>query len=487
MKISRNDRCPCGSGKKFKLCCNLLPEETRPRTNQNRPIRERNLILLSALDDIFGFKKGISWDDFRRDLSDGQVQEFYEFIDWLWPIETDVLSLLPPPSDTLRGFYIGETKPYEIVNNILRYSLYTDEIVVTNPFHHPRTIAPEYNPIVNPSQYKQDTLEMVFFVAALSPWIAAGIVHLIPNPADYDYELRREVWRLAEKRFEGVDPYKSLSSEERAQIEVEGKEMLLRTISRLPEEAQISQIKRALPNITDDEIKGQLEYIREQRKNHKLWLDQPLPEDGELRIMRLGANLELGLFIAQLTGSYLYTNRKSQWKEILSVKQPEASDPEIWSPLTRAFQTLDFEFLNNVDSEFVIGLKEEQRLESLRNYLRRLWNKIETEDNTMMDSTVKEFKDELIEEHAKAKDEWKQIDSKLRDWMLGRGTMASGVGLGLSQILTGGLNWQLPAAGFCISAVNELLNARVKRNSFRTNIPLSVFIDLDNKDRIIHK
>ena len=486
MKIGRNDRCPCGSGKKFKKCCHLIPAESRPRTNQNRPIRERNLMLLSAMDDIFGFNKGITWDDFRRNLSDGQVQEFYRFLDWLWPMSTDVISLLPAPSDKLRGFYIGETKPYGIVNNLLRYSLYTDEIIVTNPFHHPRTLAPDFNPIIKPSQYKQDTLEMVFFVAALSPWIAAGIVHLIPDPGDFDYELRRQVWRLAEKRYEGRDPLKSMSPEEEKRLEAEGKEMLMRMMSRLPEEARISQVKKALPHLTDEEVQGQLEYMKKQRKAHKLWLDQPLPEDGELRIMRMGANLEMGLFIAQLTGSYLYTNRQLQWNEILSAKQSSAAEPEIWSPLTQAFQQLEFDFLDNVDSKFVVNLKEEQRLESLRNYLRRLWNKIDAQD-TVGEATVRQFKDELIEEHAKAKDEWKKIDVKLRDWVLGKGTMASGVGLGLSQILTGGMNWQFPAAGFCISAVNELLNARAKRESYRANTPLSVFIDLDNKGRLIHK
>jgi hypothetical protein len=258
-------------------------------------------------------------------------------------------------------------------------------------------------------------------------------------------------------------------------------------ISRLPVEAQINQIKKALPNLSEKEVQAQLDYLGKQKEAHKLWLNQPLPEEGELRIMRMGANLELGMFLAQLTGSYLYTNRHSQWDEILSTKQTTESEPEVWSPLTQAFQQLEFDFLDNVSADFVVGLKEEERLASLRNYLRKIWKNIETQNSSIRESTVKEFKDELIEEHAKAKDEWKQIDTKLRDWVLGKGTMASGIALGASQILTGGMNWQVPAAGFCLNAVNELLNARAKRKSFRTNTALSVFIDLDNKNRKIHK
>lgn len=49
--------------------------------------------------------------------------------------------------------------------------------------------------------------------------------------------------------------------------------------------------------------------LLESRRNDPMIVDQELPDNGELSIMRNGANLELGLYIGQLTGSYLYTDR----------------------------------------------------------------------------------------------------------------------------------------------------------------------------------
>lgn len=78
-----------------------------------------------------------------------------------------------------------------VLTNIVRYSLYTDEIIVMNPLMNPHCIAPDYNPIERPELYKQDTLEIIYFILKLYPWIEAGIVSMIPDPGDFDYQLRR--------------------------------------------------------------------------------------------------------------------------------------------------------------------------------------------------------------------------------------------------------------------------------------------------------
>jgi len=482
MKIGRNELCPCGSGKKYKNCHLNAPTPTsNVNHNLDRPIRDRNIIFLNAIIDIFGFNKGKTWDDIRREMTDDQVRELYRVYGWLWPLETDVISLLPEPSKKLRGLYIGETKPNlnSIVRNIVRHSLYTDEVLVVNPFMNPRILASKFNPIENPSQYKQDTLEMIYFIFQLAPWIESGVVNMIPNPADYDQELRTSVWSMAEKRWkeQGLE----LLPETLAELEPRGKEVIAKTLYRLPKDKLEISIRRALPDLDDKSVASQIAYVQKLRKESPLLLDQDLPEGGELQIMRYGANLELGLYLGQLTGSYLYTDVKEQWREILSAKQ-DNSESELWSPLTNSFQSLEFTFLNKIDPSFALKLKEDGRLETFRNFLRRVWLSIGGNPSyDQSNSLARQFGDELAEEYRKTKEEWKQIDKDIIKFLTG----STGVITITDAIAKGGMSWQVPAMGFCVNGVLELLKARMGRKSFTNNVPLAVFLDLETKGKLL--
>lgn len=483
-KIGRNEICTCGSGVKFKNCCYLLPKNQR--THAALLLQEKNVELIAIAAEIFGLNGKQNWLELSSTMTNDQVSTFYSEYARLWPINnTDVFASLPLPTKKLRGLYMGDLRPQKILTNILRYSLYTDEIIVVNPLHHPHSMRPEYSPIQSPTRHKQDTLEVLYFLVALSPWIQKGIVHLVPNPLDFDPQLRRSIWTLAKQRT--TEQGFQLSPEEEAEIEIEAKELDMRIVSRLTSEQQIIEFSKRNPNATGEEIKHKIKLLEKERNKHPLWLNQPLPEGGELIVKRMGANLEAGLMLGQATGSYLYTNRHYQWKEILSAQQSSA-ESEIWSPLTHSFQQLDFKFLDKVDPMFVYHIQEEGRLSNLRAYLRRLWGGLNA--NTT-EAQVREFSDELHEEHAKTLEEWKEIDRKLRDEIFSKDGLASaffGVAAGAAtNILNGNLDWKLPLAGFAMPAVNALLNSKSSRRKFRNTVPLSVFIDLDNKGKMIER
>lgn len=478
MKIGRNEPCPCRSGRKYKFCHLDKPLPKFADTINQRSIKDRNIILLNAIVDIFGFNKGKTWDDFRWEMSNDQVRELYKVVGWLWPSNTDIIPLLPKASTKLRGFYMGETKPdfNAILQNIVRYSLYTDEILVASPFMNPKILAPDYSPLVHPELYKQDTLEMIAFIFRLAPWIETGLVNLIPNPTDFDPSLRNTVWKMAEKRW--VDQKLDLSQETLDELEPRGKRLLEKTMYRLTKEQLAISIKRALPQLTDKQVIDQIEYTQRLRENDPMIVNQELPEGGELQIMRYGANLELAMYIGQLTGSYLYTDRQEQWKEILSSAQTSESEGDVWSPLTKTFHDLEFNFLNNIDPQFALRLKEEGRLDTFRGFLRKVWTKIEGNPSyEQANKLSREFSEELHEEYAKTKEEWVQIDKNLLKWVTGSG--------GVAAIISGGMNWQIPAAGFCITAVGKLLEARTDRRNFKQTVPLAVFLDLEKKGKIL--
>ncbi|MDO8684629.1 MAG: hypothetical protein Q7N50_14275, partial [Armatimonadota bacterium] len=178
-------------------------------------LRDRSLYALDAAVDVFGFNKGRTWANLKKDISGDQIREFYRHVAYLWPPSADLSNLMPEPGDSLRALYLGDVNPNAILSNVFRFALYTDEILIVNPLVNPWCRKKEYNPLEAPDQFKMDTLKLLFFLFSLAPWIGAGLVTLIPDPGDFDSVLRVKTWSSARKRLEGVsqDEWKAAHEE----------------------------------------------------------------------------------------------------------------------------------------------------------------------------------------------------------------------------------------------------------------------------------
>ena len=467
MTVGRNDYCPCGSGLKYKKCC--LNKETVSASSLT--IKQRNIVLINEIYDIFGFTKGKKWDDLKKEISGDQIQALYKLVAKLWRPATNLQKLLPKSDNKLRALFVGHYRPENILQNIIRYSLYTDEILVILPLVNPNCIARDYNPIEYPDKFKIDTLKNLAFILELVPWIDSGIVNMIPNPGDFDYDLRMETWKLAKKRVGKI----GIKKKDYEEYKPYAYDDFKRDFYRLPKEALSYKLKEMDSNLSDEKIKDVLEYIDKQKKQDFLYLDQPIQNgESQMNIFRTGVNLEMAMYIAQITGAYLYTDLSFRWKEILSASKKKLFGRELWSPLTKTFQNLDFKFLNKIDSNFACSLRKDGRLENFRLFLRKIWSQVDSKtEKKEINSLARDFSDELGYEFNKAESEWKDIDKSIVKWVTGSG--------GISTILTAGMNWTIPASGFCLSAVGKLLTARMDRNRFRNTIPMSVFIDLKKK------
>jgi len=439
---------------------------------------ERNLVLLNAIADIFEFKKRPDWEDIKRDISRDQVRELYKVVASLWPPETDFSRILPEPSRKLRALYLGEVDPFSLVRNVVRFSLYADEILIFDPFHNPWFMKKDFDPIINPDQYKSDTLKLLFFARFLEPWIRAGFVTLIPRP-DRQNPIFIE---LAAKRLSNYGPDPSASSDTEETI----KAGYLRSLATLSREKLTRTFRQEIPEITDEELEQVVKHFQRMRAEDPLVPDQESEQLGmQLLVQRTGANLETALYVAHLTGAFPYTSQKFRWNELLTAHEDLPDTAQVWSPLTRAFQELDFKFLNSVDPQFAYSLRADGRLESFRVFLRRIWDTVEGEPSIdKIDSLARDFRDELIDEYRKTKAEWEKIARELLMWAGGTGAVALGA-LGAKAVIPGGLALALPLAGFGLKTVLKLVETRSKRRDFRRKIPMSVFIDLSrHKARI---
>lgn len=495
-------RCACGSGKLYSQCCgnltaaafahadanvtgnfnNYLHDALRraSRHNVSKTLKERAILTYEAIGDIFKINKGKTWDEFRRDISDDQIKAFYCNIAKFWPSDTDLNDLLPNPSNNLRALYVGLHDPRVLIQNIKRYSLYTDEIIVVNPFLNPWAMQPDYNPITAPSQHKLQTIKNVALFMQLYDWIDNDIVLMIPDPGDLNPTLRTQMWDLAMQRW--TNEKLKLTKEDKdyflSLAEIDTRNMMY----NLPKKQFVSMLRKYNPQITDSEIDDALRYAENMKKNdpfaplHDVLIES---EDGQLTTLSTGLNLEMGFYVAQLTGSYLFTDVPFRWKEILSTihHSPEDTVSKHWSPLTKSFQELQFKFLDNVDNQFACRIREQGRLEQFRNLLRKIWTEIGgSTDPEKSHNLARDFADEIQDEYKHAKAEWDKIDQELIKW-LGSGAAVAA----FSPLVSGTITPAIPLVGFTIHAVTQLLITNKKRRGFKDSVPLSVFLELDRK------
>jgi hypothetical protein len=362
-----------------------------------------------------------------------------------------------------------------MLDNVFRFSLYADQIVLINPFANPHLFREEHNPVVHPEQWRIQTLRVVRQLGMLAPWVVAGIVVMIPDPGDFNRRLLIETVRMAQVRLGPDFLLSEQDIDDLAFTEATRKQFYL-----TPPEYMAMKAREAIPGISDVEVKNILDYAAHVRKTDPLLIDNTIDKmPTQMTASQIGANLEMGLYICQNIGAFPYTNLRFRWKEILSAGKELDPKSQVWSPLTNAFQKLDFKFLNKVDSSFAVEMRNEGRLEGFRSYLRKVWTTVGGDmDLAKAEMLALDFKDELAGEFDKAKADWDSIDRKLMKWSV---PAIAGIVGSFGGFATGHLSVALPSAGFAINGVNELIQAHMERKEFRKKTPMSVMIDLDEK------
>ena len=253
-----DDPCGCGSGRRYRKCCLDVPEgDTPPWDVYN--IRDRNRILCNAVVDILGLNRGKTWDDVRRDLSDDQVKRIHQVLDTLWPTDTNIADLLPRPDKRVfRAVYMGFIDPRTIAQAVIGPLAYFDEIFVLNPFSNPRYMSPEYSPTQSPAKHKPQLLKNASLLFALQPFIEAGIVHLVPDPMEFNPDFRRELMAMAEERTANWSP----KTEELESGMDLGTDDFQRNIARLSDDQLRRLIRQSDPDIDTRLLEAVVEHMK---------------------------------------------------------------------------------------------------------------------------------------------------------------------------------------------------------------------------------
>lgn len=326
------DACPCGNGREYQHCCQETPTHERPSWT-TYSIRERNMMLCRAVMRVLELDKGKTWLDVRRELSDAQVKKIHDLYAGLWPVDTQLPDMLPrPQSKGLRAVFMGVLDPRTLSANVTALLEYFDEVFVAHPFLNAATIKPEYSPSASPASFKEQTLRNAYTLMLLEPHIAAGRVHLIPDPVDFDGGYRREMWAMAEQRRDDI----AFSSEDQRIIDHLSHDDFMRWVKRLSEDALRSYLQRNAPEIAIEHLPGVIQAWKQELEDDPLALLQPVisGEEGTQTRTFKGFNLETGLFVASLMGVILYADMEATWNQLHSPDgdQRVESAPE-WQPV----------------------------------------------------------------------------------------------------------------------------------------------------------
>ncbi|TPM41179.1 DUF4238 domain-containing protein [Mesorhizobium sp. B2-3-2] len=342
--------CGCGSGHPYRVCCKSRPLALRPSWTE-RSIRERNLVFHRGILSILGLDTGKDWTAVRRELTDDQIREVYFLYEALWPLETDLLSLLPKPDGRPRAVYTGSLHPQSIVEFALGASLYFGDLIVETPFVHSGTIAEKFRPTEHPRSYHLEFLKAVAFFLNVMPLVDAGLINLIPDPWTFDYHLRRETMAMAEDRAAGIDI--SLRGEPRLEelVRVD----LMRDMLMWPRNAQEARMRENFPDLDAAGIAETLSELERLKEEDPLAALQDGifdggKEGGQMRLMQMGPNFEIAMYLAQATGATIVTDSAFRWQEIIRAARPRlGAPPARFRQLAGNLADAEFLFPDNPD------------------------------------------------------------------------------------------------------------------------------------------
>jgi len=478
-KIGRNEQCPCGSGVKFKKCCDgkvdwaSLEQAPLEVAARHMTVRGKILVFFSNIISALKIDKLSSNFDFaafKRAVSPEVVCKVFSVIPSLWPDISDFERAVELERSNTTALYTGSYEPESVFRAITRLSLYCDRILLVDPFIHAERVRPEYSPLEHPEQHRATTIKFLFLWMTLWPWIEAGIVLFIRPLHDFIPGLWHEILNLQKKRFEEQPKLKNI-------LEIEVKERMANfgSLDRGMGELYLLsmsdyELVKMMNGFSDNNPfkteKQFLSYIQKRRDSHPYFVERLPGQTAEFHHESTGACYELAKRMCSITNSHIVTNKRYRWKEIELDRESAGIDIQGWSPFAKALQNADFKSLDEVPIDAALQLRKEQRLESMRHFFRRVWRDCSNPEE-FSDANAVDLAAQLTEEVAIANEEWCKIDRDLLKWL--GGTCAA--------LVSSGFVGFVPAASAAaITGVTGLIDARIKRSSFKERYPAGFFL-----------
>lgn len=372
--------------------------------------------------------------------------------------------------------YVGDYSLEQLRSAIVRHSLYATKLLIVDPFIYPLSVRDEYSPILNPAQYRAQTLKNVNLWLELAPWIDAGLVEVIRTPSDFDHKLQWESMKSQEEKF-------AANPKLQAALEFTADEMEKRHLEdwrfrdqllSLPDDILIGKVDELTQGENGVSKEDMLAYLRKTREEDPNFLE-PFgtgENNSQLTMFSSGAMYNVACMTANITGAYLLTDIPSRWMEIELDREGRSEETQTWSPFAKAFHGAELKYLNNVNIQNAFTLRKEDRLQNLRVFLRRVWKQAcDTQSFDQVNSML--LAEELQSEVNKANDEWKQIDRELLKYAGG-----ASAGLITSMPMIGTGQGAFLAAASVVAGAAAVGASAWQHHGFEDKFPAAFFLRL---------
>lgn len=483
-----DDICHCGRLKRFARCCAQLDARDREARSRTLTLQVRSQLTVDAVRYFFDTGPAGASDEaerLKRNMTADRVAHFYRYLADLWPADLQAINSLDSlrANNQLSGFYVGWVRPEWTLRSVNRASLYADRILVEQPFHLPWMLRDEYDPIQNPNQMRPDTHRWATVMLLLEPWIRDGFVILVPAPDDYDSALREAF--LASGLRRERDGLVNVHPDDFAQIEEVAKQEFFRGLNSLADDVIARRIKET-GDFTDDQIPGMLSYIKSLRERDPFYLEGVMPEGGFLQKLSI-PTIELTTLTCGLADAFPFTDLRGKWDELLKNVDAMPDDAAVWTPLSKAFSQLKFDFLDGYDSRLAYRMREDGRLLRFRSYLKDIWEKVHgSPDVDAAERYARDLTERLVVEYDAARAEWNLMRQRYatkvkKDALVyGFGGVGAAATSAFSGLLSEGLLGVVLSFGLYMFRAKEdakMLEAEIA--TFRARVPLSLFIDIE--------
>ena len=480
-KLGRNDPCPCGSGKKYKRCCEgkvrwyeLL---AAPSSHQSHflSIRGKNLAFFEHIGEALQLDSITPKSNFatlKKAFTPHAVRRIHEAIPALWPDSRDYERALAAERPGVTALYVGNYQPEAVFRAITRHSLYCDRILLPDLFMYPTYVAEEFNPLLHPEKHRANTVKWAFLWFCLFPWIASGIVGFIRRPGDFNPAVYHEILGIQRNKF-AANP----ELEEFAKHETERTVREMSVLDRgLWEYHMLSHPDAFLLDVFCRSPKGApwknegefLAFIQNRRDMHPYYVEYIPGQGGEFLKESSGASYEEAKRICAITNSHLITDIAVRWKEVELDHAHATGTTETWSPFAKALHAADLKVLNNIPLQAALHLREEDRLEAMRHFFNKVWRACREPDAYSSLNTAN-LAAELDHEVRNAQEEWDNIDKQLFAWL----------GVATGELVSSGLVGFVPAAAAAaVTGTAGLALAQWQRKSFDRRFPAGFFLSV---------
>ena len=177
-KIGRNDPCHCGSGLKYKKCHfeadlkegKVYYKQAVQVPTSKATLDENTLDFISYLREIFGIvfdsKKGVG--AVLGEVTKEKVRSLYETLPIYFPHKASFRDICFDISNqSFSGLYWGTPDINSIASYLARYTLYTPNTIITNPFCDLMIYHRDASPIDRPEAWMQVTMNQALFLYQL--------------------------------------------------------------------------------------------------------------------------------------------------------------------------------------------------------------------------------------------------------------------------------------------------------------------------------